>query len=266
MKRPLIRYLRALLPRLGVRSVTHCVHGRRYRVPLACTSLRHWFRTEDVPHEGSFYGQVLALAQPGDVVFDIGAHLGKYVVGFADRLQGQGTIVAFEANPVTAAHLDEIVSLNGLSDLVRVVHAAVGQQAGILSMTIHGDGCDAAQSLAAGAGPAVEVRMTTVDRFVEESGLVPRLIKIDVEGYELKVLEGARQTLLEHAPVVCCEIHPRQLDALGASAPAVERFLADAGYDAPEGRHCHRPGDDACPYDIVFHSRRANAGRAALAA
>src|SRR5215467_6291844 len=100
MNRHLSRSIRAVLSQVGITTVCRSIHGRRYQVPLGCSSLRHLLVCKDEPYEGAFYHSILGLASPGDVVFDIGAHLGKYIIGLADRIRPSGRIIAFEANPL----------------------------------------------------------------------------------------------------------------------------------------------------------------------
>lgn len=69
----------------------------------------------------------------------------------------------------------------------------------------------------------------TVDRIVDDLGLKPGLIKIDVEGAEPFVLRGMQETLRVHRPVVMLELHPRWLPE-GTGAADVEAVLADHGY------------------------------------
>lgn len=73
----------------------------------------------------------------------------------------------------------------------------------------------------------ITVELTTLDRVL--GGRPTRLVKIDVEGTELEVLRGARETLARHRPVVVFEHQPRDADAL-AESRAIHRLLAVAGY------------------------------------
>ena len=251
--------LRSLLDWLGVRYIRKSIHGRVYRVPLRSTSLRRLLRLRDDAYEGEFYHTVLSLAMEGDTVFDVGAHLGEYTVGFSDVVGEQGRVVAFEANPITAAMLQEIVDVNNLQN-VRLEASAVGSRVGCVSLSAqsHSPG----QSLLhPSAGETCEVRMTTIDSFVRETGLHPDVIKMDVEGYELHVLEGARDTLRSVGPALCVEVHPARLEAAGMSPDAVGATLLEFGYRTSH-RHDHdaiglRPG---APYDVIFRKPAPHGG------
>ncbi len=60
--------------------------------------------------------------------------------------------------------------------------------------------------------------------------MAPDVIKIDVEGAEYLVLEGARRTLAMHRPTMFLSLHPAQLESLGHSVRAVESLLGSLGY------------------------------------
>jgi FkbM family methyltransferase len=82
----------------------------------------------------------------------------------------------------------------------------------------------------AAPGEVLEVATTTVDALCGALGFAPDLVKIDVEGYELAVLRGARETLVRHRPEIFLEIHPGRLHELGASPAELVRLLEDLGY------------------------------------
>ena len=76
------------------------------------------------------------------------------------------------------------------------------------------------------------MRVTTLDREVEQLGLVPALIKIDVEGAELEVLEGAARVLETHRPRLLISLHPKRLAQVGADCDTVFGLLKAHRYQA----------------------------------
>ena len=54
-----------------------------------------------------------------------------------------------------------------------------------------------------------------MDAYIVETGVVPTVMKVDVEGFELEVMEGARKCLAEHRPRLWLELHPSYLAAQG---------------------------------------------------
>ncbi|HVR08271.1 MAG TPA: FkbM family methyltransferase, partial [Thermoanaerobaculia bacterium] len=79
-------------------------------------------------------------------------------------------------------------------------------------------------------GAVFAVPMQSVDELCADLDFAPDLIKIDVEGYELAVLSGARATLDRHRPPLFLELHPQRLRELGGSVEEVVRLLAGLGY------------------------------------
>jgi len=132
---------------------------------------------------------------PGDVVYDVGAHIGFFSV-CAARL---GAVVyAFEPVPENAARLRENVSLNDLE--IHVVEAAVWGEDGSVEL-VPGD-----SDFESRAAPGTGVPSVSLDSFAEREP-EPALIKVDVEGAETEVLRGARRILAQARPVLVCELH-----------------------------------------------------------
>lgn len=161
---------------------------------------------EGVPNDETFVDEVLPILQPivpeDAVVIDVGANVGIYSLGLA-RLAHAGHIHAFEPNPSVAEHLRENVRANGLTNVV-VHQVAVSAMAGSMrfkenpSFTAGSRTTDNAAPMfnEVFAAGAIDVPSVTLDEVVREAGL-DRLdiIKIDTEGHEIDVLNGARETL-----------------------------------------------------------------------
>nr|WP_274607310.1 FkbM family methyltransferase [Paracraurococcus ruber] len=140
-------------------------------------------------------GVVRRVIRPGDCVWDVGANRGLYTRMFGEKVGPDGTVVAFEPVPHTAERLRAAVA-----DLprVRTLPLALSDSSGDLAADL-GDHPDAetARIFSAHAGEGdVMFRAERGDDLVRE-GIVPRpqIVKIDVEGHELEVLQGMEEVL-----------------------------------------------------------------------
>ncbi|MDQ3955949.1 MAG: FkbM family methyltransferase [Actinomycetota bacterium] len=158
----------------------------------------------------------------GDVAFDIGANLGYFTLVMATTVGAGGRVVSFEPDPQMAAALTRNIERNvGPSDPVETVIAAMGAATGRVRFA---RGWRATRGKVVSEGGDLEVEMTTVDEASERYG-VPRLLKIDVEGAEVDVLQGATSVLKAEKPAVIVEVHSLELEQRCA------RLLQSFGYD-----------------------------------
>ncbi len=146
----------------------------------------------------------------GATVFDIGANVG-FVTLVAARLVGpSGRVVAFEPVPENVSAIKENLALNRVG-WVELHEAAVGREAGLARMIVSDVSAFSrleTVSVPTGARERIDVRVISVDEFMRSpSAPVPDLVKIDVEGAELEVIAGMRETIAQHRPVILCEVH-----------------------------------------------------------
>lgn len=163
--------------------------------------------------------------RPGDCVLDIGAHVGYYTLLSSALVGDTGRVVSFEPDPRNARFLRRHVRINGRHN-VRVEEAAVSDTGGSARFA-HGTGSGTGRLDRSGG---FEVRTLRLDDYCAERAIVPNAVKIDVEGAELAVLSGGRETIRGARPVVFLSTH-------GAEAQrACLAFLREADYDiAPIG-------------------------------
>lgn len=161
----------------------------------------------------------------GAAFVDVGASLGDYSL-VASRLVGpRGKVIAFEPDPVNCRWLRKSIERNGLTN-VELYQEALSDVEGEASFFL--SGVSGWHTLKKGQLAAEKGEIKVRTRPLDDVDL-PRLdvMKIDVEGAELEVLEGARRHLRRFRPLLFVDLHPM----MGADVPAVVRFLRDAGYE-----------------------------------
>jgi FkbM family methyltransferase len=174
----------------------------------------------------------LCAVEPGDTVFDVGAHFGYFSLLFAALAGPAGRVYSFEPTPSTFSVLSSNV---GADPRIHPINAAAGAVPGRLTIadyglkysawnTLAGDG--RLGSSADAVEPAsVEVDVQTVDAVADANGLTPQFIKIDAENFETEVLQGASRQLASARPTLLLEAGSPRAAALAAS-------LAMSGYRA----------------------------------
>lgn len=167
----------------------------------------------------------------GMVVLDIGSNMGEMALNFALRTGSSGKVIGFEPVPENFNRCLYNFTINKFKHLC-VEHVAIGQDAGTLyfdSMPLHNSG-GAVLSKVPGE-VSVSVRMTTVDSYVSDQKLSRvDFIKIDVEGFEMEVLSGAKSVLLKHRPTLCIEVNDEHLRRFGSSEAELMDFLLGLRY------------------------------------
>jgi len=140
-------------------------------------------------------GFLLHFLRPQDVFVDVGANIGSYTV-LASAVCG-AEVIAFEPDPDTMRDLRANVEINGMESRVELVEAALGSRDGSIEFTVGQDTVNHVATLA--DSNTRRVRMRRLDDVLEERK--PRLLKMDVEGYEGEVISGAEQTLRDSSLV-----------------------------------------------------------------
>jgi FkbM family methyltransferase len=146
--------------------------------------------------------------QAGMVLYDIGANVGFFTLLGANAVGPSGHVYAFEPIPQNAAVLRHNLALNGFENF-SIVDRAVSENTGEGEMDVESNLVTAALSSGLGRG-GIEVEVISIDDAIKDLGLrPPDVVKIDVEGDEIRVIRGMRQTLERFQPIVVCEIHHR---------------------------------------------------------
>ncbi len=147
----------------------------------------------------------LAFLAPGDRFFDVGANAGYMAVGCAVRFGDAIEVVAFEPQPALARAIVLSGRANGLGRL-RVVNACLSDREGRATLYLSRHAIHASLVARETAARRLDVPAYTLDRLCESGALPsPDVIKLDVEGAEKAMLDGARRVLAAGRPTVVFE-------------------------------------------------------------
>jgi len=172
----------------------------------------------------------------GNVVFDIGAHIGIFSYFFAKQVGSAGKVFSFEPAPLTYKMLRHTVEYNQLEDIVKTNQLAIADKAGELTFYIYSNSkISSGNSLSpinpAGTPRGITVKTTSLDDFFSSQQL-SRLdfIKIDAEGAELDILKGGQQIIRRYKPYITLEIHPRVLVPADQRMQELYDIIVSFGY------------------------------------
>src|SRR5262245_8272662 len=171
---------------------------------------------------------VRRLLKPGDIALDVGAHIGFFTIEMADIVGPGGRVFAFEPLDTNAELLERSIAENRFEERVVFERAAVGATSGSATLTFPVETLNSggAYLLRDGSSPLTgnlerKVALVALDEFKLPHPI--RFIKMDVEGAEPQVLEGAKRLLASDRPVLLTELHPTQLQR--ASDVSADEFL-----------------------------------------
>lgn len=169
------------------------------------------------------------ICRPGMVTYDVGANVGIFACYMSSLVGERGQVIAFEPEANNSACLEATIALNGLRNL-RLEKKAVGRVTEKAEFDRRG-GAFSGRLVDHGSYKPTsnlsQVDVVCLDDIVHDGSPTPDLIKIDVEGNELLVLEGMRNILKSHPPIVVCEVHSH----LGDPAKKVLDLLAHFDYE-----------------------------------
>jgi FkbM family methyltransferase len=201
-------------------------------------------------HEKHCTRELKRRLRPGMHTIDIGANIGYYALMEARLVGPEGRVYAIEPVPENFQLLKRNVTLNGFEDRVRIFQLAIGDVSGIARMnlsTFSTRHSFVARPEREQAG-ILEVPMVSFEDFVakEEVDLERLgLIRMDVEGFEVKIIPGMARTLRRCKELsLCIEFHQRKFGQIpGASWRGCLRVLQDVGvhidrlhYGGPHGK------------------------------
>jgi FkbM family methyltransferase len=220
------------------------------------TWLAHLFKAVAKQHHQELIPVFARYIAADAVVFDVGAHAGQFAKIYA-RLAAKGRVYAFEPGTYARSVLRVALYLNGLRN-VAIVPMGLGEAAGLGLMTLpvkrpgsYGFGlAHLGQHDRPGEIRQEAIALTTIDDFARLVGL-QRLdfIKADIEGWEMHLVRGGRETLRRFRPVMMLEMVEGHLARGGDTVAGAWATLGELGYRAHvlDGRQEMQPAP--CPRD-----------------
>ncbi|MBK7875221.1 MAG: FkbM family methyltransferase [Planctomycetes bacterium] len=226
----------------GERVFESRFHPHRMTVRLSNWSERKsWFLGRYYELETQLF--LSAALRPGDVFVDVGANIGMITLLGAHRVgppESGGRVISVEPNPVPADRLRRVLAANGLKH-VDVREVGLSDREDVLELRVVGAHTGAGSFAAVDAGSEREVSFARRVPVLRGDDLLADVrgaagaawtIKIDVEGFECRVLRGLERTLREHRPALLTEAIEPQLVRAGASLRELFALLVGQGYRA----------------------------------
>lgn len=190
------------------------------------------FRSEDINrYREIFFDRVYEKffsPSNGDVVLDIGANSGLYSLSIARKVGTEGKLYAVEPYSRTYELLRQNIAMNSHENIV-TIRVALGSSRGDGELNVYGNsGCNSFYLNTNGGNlrKTERVKVSTLDSIVDEYSIKKlNMIKLDVEGHELEVLKGGKNSLRFFHPLIAAEIHD-----VGCTGAELKSFLQDFDY------------------------------------
>jgi FkbM family methyltransferase len=222
--------------------------GRKpYRFRLNPGFFAHLFKAVCQQHHRALVPALRRVIPPDAVVIDIGAHAGQFTKLFA-KLAPRGHVYAVEPGHYARVILRTALCLNRVGN-VTVLPLALGERSGVATLTVpvkrsgsYGFGLSHLGDSGDGAAELELVPLATLDDVAAALALQRiDFVKADIEGYELRLVQGARATLARFRPALLIELDPTRLARAGDSLDALWNELVALGYRACEPTAAQTP-------------------------
>jgi FkbM family methyltransferase len=175
--------------------------------------------------------QLRAFVPDGSVVIDVGANVGFFSLRFAEWVGPRGKVIAIEPEEQNYNSLLAALGRANLLERVEALKAVAATEPGMAHLELNP--LHPADHKLSQSDAGVPVTAVTLDNLVQDVGpLRPALVKIDVQGAEMLVLQGMTGLLKIAGPALFIELAEQGLNRYGSSVSAVLGLLARHGYES----------------------------------
>ena len=199
--------------------------------------------------------KLLSLVQKGFNIIDVGANMGETTLNFAKLVGNTGKVLSLEPDPGNFRKLSENIYQNNFSN-IKLLNIGAGNQHSFFNLSmadINNTGKNRVRETSESKENMVEIN--TLESITAKENITKvDFIKIDVEGYEMKVLQGAENIINTHKPILFIELDDNNLREQNDTAADLVKFLEERNYSVKNA------GTDAvitahsdfknCHYDI----------------
>ena len=174
----------------------------------------------------------------GDIFVDVGANIGLFTIIASNKVGSNGKVYAFEPTSETYGKLIQNIKINQSKNIV-CKNVAVSNREGKAYISINGSNNSALNSIVSGLDNTTvceEIQCIVLDQFFQENKIsgVIKLIKIDVEGWELPVLQGMFQELKAARPELIIEVNENNYRNVGYEVEDILNLLEQLNYNIYE--------------------------------
>lgn len=217
---PLGRFLRFPLRILPKGTVMKIRRGPAQGMKWIVGSSNHgcWLGTYEMEKQVALE----RFVKPGMSIYDIGAQAGFYTLFFSSLIGVGGKVYAFEPFAENVNYLVSHIRINGLGN-VQVIQVALAEGTNIKGFATNRG--KSQNTFVDNSTALLLVPTLTIDEVIEKNRFIPpKLMKIDVEGSEIEVLQGARRTFECYRPIIFVALHGNE------QKKACQTFLEEVGY------------------------------------
>ncbi len=169
---------------------------------------------------------------PNMTIVDIGANIGYYTI-IASAHVKEGRVIAYEPEPVNVSFLKQSIAFNNCTNIT-LIESGLGDTDESRDLYLDSDNKGKHTLLPGEQKGAVKIRipLTTLDHSLDTLGITRvDLIKMDIEGWEVKALRGMRETLRRDHPILFFEYAPNRIRETGEDPLLIFETLRQEGYD-----------------------------------
>ncbi len=212
--------------------------GINYKLDIS--NLMEWVIYYPVREESK--KRLFSYVKSGDVIIDVGTHIGEHLLNFAKSAGSDGEVHGFEPDRSIFERCQENISLNSF-DNIRLNNCGLSDKEENLKLYSVNENNLGMNRIIPDLGKGHinanidsvtergTVKTITLDHYVDNTGLSRiDLVKIDVEGFEHRVITGGLETLRNHKPVIFIEVANENLMENGTSADELLKEIESLGY------------------------------------